>query len=124
MATPRRQENEKEYEEDDSSGDISVSDDEEDGGDRPSETRMIREMGEGNRELVSSRPAPTRLAPAPKPAPEIIKTKTLFNYYAVKPIPVSEPKSHKKQQREEVEVVEPEVVQVRQSLRSPFSSLF
>src|SRR4051812_37413933 len=47
--------------------------------DRPSETRLIREMGKGVRDLVSSRPAPTRHEP-PAPTNKPIKVNTLFNY--------------------------------------------
>ena len=38
----------------------------------PSETRMVREMGEGSRALQSSRPAPTRHETPLKPANPII----------------------------------------------------
>lgn len=88
---------------------------------RPSETRMIREMGENARGLQSSRPAPTRHDPQPKPAAQIKKVNTLFNFKFSKSIPVADAVSSKKQKRADKATVEPEEIQVS---ASPWSSFF
>ena len=94
------------------SSDVSVSDNDSSEEDMPSETRRIREMGNGERELESTRPAPTRHEPPPKPAPAISRVNSLFNYMAVKPIPIADVKSNKKQERRELDTVEPSRIKV------------
>ena len=106
---------------DSDSGDISVNSDDDNSDEavekaqefeKPSETRMIREMGEGIRALASARPAPVRHEPAAKKTPEITRPKTLYGYYVVQPIPVSEVKTNKKRERQDQEMVQPETIQV------------
>jgi len=79
---------------------------------RPSETRMIREMGENARRLESSRPGPIRHEARPTPAAPIQKVSNLNNMQFSKPIPVSQVVSNKKQKRVERAMIEPEEIEV------------
>jgi hypothetical protein len=96
---------------DKSGSDDDVSDSS-DGEPAPSETRAIRELGQGITNLVSSRPGPTRHDPPANPPPKIIKVNTLYNYNLLKSTPVQEIVSHKKQKRVELEEVQPEEIEV------------
>jgi hypothetical protein len=102
-----------------SSSDFSEEDDVEEEPPPPSETRMIREMGQGTRDLVSSRLGPTRQEPQAQPM-RITKVNSLYNYNFVKPIPVAEAHSQKRAKRKEPTMVEPSAIQVPSFTYSAF----
>ena len=87
-----------------------------------SETRMIRELGNGTGTLVSSRPAPIRHEPLPQAqqAPTITRVRTLYDYALLAPIPVQPIVSHRKQSRAELEVVQADAIAVLFLLLSSF----
>lgn len=97
---------------------LSLSAEEEADGDAPerppaerpaSATREAREMGEGTRNLASSRPGPTRHEPnARKEKPKL--QNSLFNYKFDKPLPLTDAKTTKKEKRADQEGVVPEVL--------------
>lgn len=101
---------ESDFNEDDAS--VESSDDEQQQPARPSETRLIRELGQGIAPLVTDRPAPTRHDPPPKLAEKIQKVNSLYNYGLIKAIPAQDIESHKKQKRVELEVVPAEAIAV------------
>lgn len=101
-----------------SSSDVSVSDEEDlvEAPPAPSETRMIRELGEGVHDLVSTRRTPTRQPPSSTALPKIKKVNFIYNYGFVKPIPISEVETTKKEKRADRELVSPDVITVRPSV--------